>query len=70
MTKDNIVHIRLEDSHKKLLDEFQPYFGNSTGKVIVNLALRWIEANLTNPNIVELAKKKAIKLQVGGRDSE
>lgn len=40
-----------------------PYFGSSEGEVMRNLALRWIESNITNPNIVDLAKRGLISLE-------
>jgi len=54
--KDEIISIRLEKTHRELFTKFMPYFGSSEGEVIRNLALRWIETNITNPNIVDLAK--------------
>ena len=61
--KDEIISIRLEKTHRELFAQFMPYFGSSEGEVIRNLALRWIETNITNPNIVDLAKRELISLK-------
>lgn len=62
--KDEVVSIRLERTHKELFQQFMPYFGSSEGEVIRNLALRWIEGNITNPNIADLAKRGLLNLKV------
>ena len=64
MTKDEPVSLKIEKANKDLIDKFQPHFGSSTGEVMRNLSLRWIEDNLLNPKIIELAKRKAIRLDV------
>lgn len=64
--KDEVVSIRLERTHRELFQDFMPYFGSSEGEVIRNLALRWIESNITNPNIIDLAKRNLIKLKIEG----
>lgn len=62
MTKDNVIPVRLEDAHKKIFEQFKPFFGTSNGEVIRNLALRWIESNIANPNIIELDKLGAVNI--------
>lgn len=60
--KDEVISIRVEKLHKELFSKFMPYFGSSEGEVMRNLALRWVESNLTNPNIVDLGKRGLILL--------
>jgi hypothetical protein len=62
--KDQVISIRLEETHKELFGQFMPYFGSSEGEVIRNLALRWVEGNITNPNITDLAKRGLLKLKL------
>lgn len=62
--KNEVVSIRLEKTHKELFQKFIPYFGSSEGEVVRNLALRWIESNITEPNIVDLAKRGLIQLEI------
>jgi len=62
--KDKVVSIRLERTHKELFQQFMPYFGSTEGEVIRNLALRWIERNITDPNITDLAKRGLLNLKV------
>jgi hypothetical protein len=64
--KDEVISLRVEKIHRELFQKFTPYFGTSEGEVIRNLALRWIETNITNPNIIDLAKRRAIRLDVNG----
>lgn len=60
--KDEVVSVRLEKTHRELFQQFMPYFGSSEGEVMRNLALRWIETNITNSNIVDLARRGIISL--------
>lgn len=60
--KDEVISVRIEKLHRDLLKKFIPYFGSSEGEVMRNLALRWVESNITNPNIVDLAKRGLISL--------
>lgn len=62
--KDEVISIRVEKLQKELFKQFMPYFGSSEGEVMRNLALRWIENNITNPNIVDLAKRGLISLDI------
>ena len=62
--KTEVVSVRLEETHKELFGRFMPYFGSSEGEVIRNLALRWVESNITNPNIIDLAKRNLIELEI------
>ena len=66
--KDEVVSVRLEKTHRELFKQFMPYFGSSEGEVMRNLALRWIENNITNPNIIDLAKRELISLSVDQKD--
>lgn len=69
--KDEIISIRLEKTHRELFQQFMPYFGSSEGEVVRNLALRWIELNITNPNIIDLAKRNLIVLKpISGCDKK
>ncbi len=61
--KDEVISIRVEKLQRELFKKFMPYFGSSEGEVMRNLALRWIESNITNPNIVDLAKRGLISLE-------
>jgi len=60
--KTEVISVRVEGTHKELFQKFMPYFGSSEGEVIRNLALRWVENNITNPNIIDLAKRGLINL--------
>jgi hypothetical protein len=60
--KDEVISVRLEKTHRDLFNQFMPYFGSSEGEVMRNLALRWVENNITNPNIIDLAKRGLISL--------
>lgn len=51
-------------THKELFQQFMLYFGSSESEVIRNLALRWIESNITNPNIEDLARRGLLQLKV------
>lgn len=66
--KNEVISIRIEETQKELFQGFMPYFGSSEGEVIRNLALRWIELKITDPNIVDLAKRGQIKLEVLDRE--
>lgn len=61
--KDEVISVRIEKRHRDLFKQFMPYFGSSEGEVLRNLALRWVESNMTNPNIVDLAKRGFISLE-------
>ena len=61
--KDEVISVRVEKLQKELFRNFMPYYGSSEGEVMRNLALRWIESNITNPNIVELAKRGFVSLK-------
>ncbi|MBR9701873.1 hypothetical protein GOV13_03045 [Candidatus Pacearchaeota archaeon] len=64
MVKNKVVNVRIEEVHKEIFEKLKPYFGSSTGEVIRNLALRWVETNIANENIVDLAKRGVINLEV------
>ena len=68
--KDEVVSIRLEKTHKELFKQFMPYFGSSEGEVIRNLALRWVESNITDPNIIDLGKRGLLNLKIGNNGSK
>jgi len=60
--KTEVISVRVEETHRELFRQFMPYFGSSEGEVIRNLALRWVETNITNPNVTDLAKRRLINL--------
>jgi len=62
--KNEVISVRVEETHKEIFQQFMPYFGSSEGEVMRNLALRWIESNITNPNITDMAKRELIKLKI------
>ena len=62
--KTEVISVRVEETHKELFQQFMPYFGSSEGEVIRNLALRWIESKITDPNVIDLASRGLIKLEV------
>jgi hypothetical protein len=68
--KDEVVSLRLEKTHKELFRQFMPYFGSSEGEVVRNLALRWVEGNITNPNIMDLAKRGLLGLKIKDDDQK
>jgi len=45
--KEKII-VELGKTHKPIVDKFMPWFGNTTGEVLVNLSLRWIEAHVAD----------------------
>jgi hypothetical protein len=64
MVKSETISVRIEKEHEELFKNFQPHFGSSVGEVLRNLALRWVESNITDPNIIDLAERGYIKLEV------
>jgi len=62
--KTEVISVRVEETHKELFQQFMPYFGSSEGEVIRNLALRWIESKITDPNVIDLADRGLINLKI------
>jgi hypothetical protein len=65
--KTEVISVRIEESHKELFQKFMPHFGSCEGEVMRNLALRWIETNLTNPNVIDMSKRGLIQLKISKR---
>jgi len=68
--KTEVISVRVEITHKESFQQFMPFFGSCEGEVMRNLALRWIEANLTDPSVIDMAKRGLIKLKVKNRRRE
>lgn len=54
------ISVRLDDTHLEILEDLQPFYGNSNGEVARNVILRWIESNIGSPHLEELREKGAI----------
>lgn len=50
------VILFINKAHKKIIDLLIPWFGDTTGDVMMNLSLRWIEQNIANENIAALGR--------------
>lgn len=61
MAQKERIQIRLDETHVELLEDLQPYFGNSLSEVARNLILRWIENNIGSPHLEKLREKGAVK---------
>lgn len=55
--KDRIM-VRFDPVHLKLLDDLQPFFGNSRPEVIRTIVLAWLQAQ---HGIEGLRAKKAVR---------
>ena len=59
-----VISARVDPTQKELFEKFTPYYGKSAGDVMRSLASRWIEANITNPTVIDLSKRGLIKLEL------
>ena len=57
------VKIKVEECHLAIFEQLTPFFGKNEGEVIKNLALRWVEANIANGNVVALNKMARTRTQ-------
>lgn len=53
--KSEVVSVRLERKHKDLFQQLIPHFGSTEGEVIRNLAIRWLENHISDPNLEIMA---------------
>jgi len=61
MPQKQRIQILLDEVHLKLLEELQPYFGNSLSEVARSIILRWLEGNIGSSNLEKLRQKGVIK---------
>ncbi len=58
MAKKQVI-VKLDAVHINLFERLMPWFGNNLGEVLANISMRWLEKNVTEPNMVGLGQHGA-----------
>lgn len=48
------IVVKVEQCHLDIFSKLRPWFGKDESEVIRNLAVRWVESNIGNENVVNL----------------
>ncbi len=58
MVRKGQVAVALDTVHLELIDDLQPFFGNSRSEVIRNIVINWLKDEI---GLEGLKKKKVVK---------